>query len=135
RTALAEQPRLLATVGQSLGRRKHGQRARLAEAEVEILLGELAIELEAFHAEPPKKGHRPPHAARRAGGAEAPEPSRQLKARPRLDVERALRVEHPLDALPPDPRGRERHEVGGDDEPGVAVGATRADFALLEERD
>ena len=133
---LGEEPRLLPTVRQPLGREEDGHRPRLAEAEVEAaLLGELAIELQALDAEAPEERHRLPHPGRGAGRPEPPEPPRELEARPRLDVEGALGAEHPLDALPPHAGRGEGHHVARDDQPRVAVGAARADLALLEKGD
>src|SRR5262249_59649464 len=83
---LAEQAGLLAAVREAFRRGEDRQGARLTEPEVELLLGELAVELEALHAEPPEERHRPPHPPRGTGGAEAPEPARQLEARPRRAV-------------------------------------------------
>src|SRR4029450_7480282 len=79
--------------------------------------------------------HRVGDPRRGAGGAELPEPPRELETRARLDVEGAVPVQHPLDALPPDPGGGEGEQVARDDEPGVPIRAARADLALLEERD
>src|SRR4029453_17105393 len=136
RAGLAEEASLLVPVRQFLAREEHGQGARLTKGEVEAaLLRELLVELQALDAQAPEQCHRVPEPRRGAGGAELPEPPRELETRARLDVEGAVPIQHPLDALPPDPGGGEGEQVARDDEPGVPVRAARADLALLEERD
>src|SRR4029453_12965115 len=85
RPALLEELGLVPAVGQARGGGEHRHRARLAEAEIEVLLREAAVELEALDAQPAEERHRPPHAARRARGAEPPEPPGELEARARPD--------------------------------------------------
>src|SRR5262249_40926366 len=80
-------------------------------------------------AQSPDQPHRGPRARWSAGRPESPEPGHERRIRAELDVEGALGVEHPLDALPPHPRSGQGQDVARRQQPGIAVRAARADLA------
>jgi hypothetical protein len=84
-----------------------------------LQLRQLSVEAETRFGEVPEQRHRLLHPGSPRGSVESEKPGEESRIDARLDVERALRVEHPLHPLSDDAGGGQGDEVARDDESGV----------------
>ena len=98
-----------------------GEQAHVLEVEGGGQLGAVTQEeLAAAQVQVAEHGRAAFDVGRGRGAPELPTPREQVRIEARTDPERALAVEHPLEAERHHTGRGERHEVTGDDHPGVA---------------
>ena len=94
--------------------------------------GQRLIEPKALQVHIAQQRHSLPHPPHGAGLAELPQPSHKVEIPAPFDVEGAVRVEHPAQALGDDPRLGQRYAVAGHNQPGVSIRTPRADHILFD---
>ena len=122
-------------VFQSVRGLEDGQHALVFVIESEsIQRGQLLVQDSARETQVAQDGDGATHRTVPAGQPEAQDPLEEVQVEAWADVERTLRVEHPLQPVCQRARRGERDAVAGDEPSRVAVRTARRDLALLEQR-